>query len=275
MNYDRISGAVDLKLLKDTHIVGVGSGGAYCLYEALVRSGIGKLTVLDIDTVDDVNLCRQGFYPDQVGDDKVDALAEHLYRINPNLEYTGLTGNFLDMEEWELDSIFGKADLFLFLTDSFPAQSFGNELALRYNKPAIWGGFYAASQCAEIVFYIPEVTPACFRCVVASRYEAQAKAKEEIKVSSNCNTMFHSQMLDSMIGMLVLAILHNDRPGYTFSNYFEAPWVQNLIQFKVSPDYESQLFDALTQNTEGRGLLFNAIWQPILRDGCPDCTLQE
>jgi molybdopterin/thiamine biosynthesis adenylyltransferase len=273
MDFSRISNAVDINLLQNTRIVGVGAGGAYCLYEALTRTGVGHLTVLDFDTVDEVNFCRQGFAASQIGMKKVDALAEHLHSINPNLDYKGITKNFLDMTDAELDEIFGSADLLLFLTDSFKAQAFGNKLALRYKKSAIWGGFYEQSQCAEIVFYIPGVTPACFRCVVAPRYEAQAV--KEIKVSSNCNTMFHSQMLDSMIGMIAMAILHNNTTGFTFSEWFGEYWDQNLIQFKTSPDYESRLFDRLIQNSGGYALCFDAIWQRISKHGCPDCEELE
>jgi tRNA A37 threonylcarbamoyladenosine dehydratase len=39
-NYSRIAGAVNVQLLKNTHIVGVGAGGAYCLYDSLARSGV-------------------------------------------------------------------------------------------------------------------------------------------------------------------------------------------------------------------------------------------
>lgn len=271
MDYSRIAKAIDTQMLKDLHIVGIGAGGAYCLYESLVRSGIGKLTVLDIDTVDDVNICRQGFSNDQIGRMKVESLGDHLLNLNPDLDYRGLTTNFLDWSDEHLDRVFKNCDLMLFMTDSFKAQAFGNELALKYNKPAIWGGFYEKSECAEIVFYIPKVTPACFRCVVAPRYEAQGSSRSEIKVASDCNTMFHSQLIDSMIGMLSMAILHNNTTGYTFSEWFGDYFDRNLIQFKVNPDYESGLFDRMLQATEGRALLFNAIWQQINTCGCPDC----
>ena len=271
MDFSRISQAVDLNLLKNTHIVGIGTGGAYSLYEGLVRSGIGSLTVFDFDTVDDVNLCRQGFKPDEIGMDKIDALGDHLLSINPDLNYTGLPWDVLDCSDSELDRIFGNADLFLFMTDSFPAQAFGNKLALKYKKPAIWGGFYEKSQCAEIVFYIPDVTPACFRCAVAPRYAVQAEG--EVKVSSNCNTIFHSMLLDSMVGMLVMAILHNDTEGFEFSGYFGDYWDQNLIQFKCALDYPSRLFGEMFMNTGGRAINFNSIWQRIPGNcECQDCS---
>ena len=279
-NYSRINGAVNIELLQQTHIIGVGAGGAYCLYESLARSAVGKLTVLDFDTVDDVNLTRQGYELHQIGKRKVDALGEHLKNVNQGLQYTGITKNFLDMDDKELDEIFGKGDFFLFLTDSFNAQAFGNKLALRYGKPAIWAGFYEKSQAAEIVFTIPGVTPACFRCAVSPRYEIQQESETEILISSGCNTIFHSQVLDAYVGMLMMAILHNDVSGYEFSNWFGKQWERNLLQLKIHPSYGTEmgsLFQRTFAATEGRTVTFNSVFQKIEAEcppkykPCPDC----
>lgn len=279
-DFSRIKGAVDLSLLKKIHIVDVGAGAAYSICDSLVRSGIGKLTVLDFDVVEESNIVRQGYETNDIGKKKVEALGAHLANVNTGTEYRGITENFLSMTDEELDEIFKDADLFLFLTDSFEAQSFGNILALRYQKPAIWAGFYEKSQAAEIGFTIPKITPSCFRCMVSPRYEAQNNSNEEIKVSSNCNTIFHSQLLDSFIGMLVMAILHNDTTGFEFSNWFGDYWDRNLIQIKVHPDYgieKGSLFQRVFASTEGRAFNFNAIWQKIEPEIppkyklCPDC----
>lgn len=279
-DYSRIEGAVCIELLKKTHVIAIGAGGAYSFYDGLARSGIGKLTVLDFDEVEEVNLIRQGYEIADIGKTKVEALGEHLKKVNPGLQYEGITKNFLSMSQKERDEIFTDADFFAFLTDSFPAQSEGNILALLYNKPALWAGYYEKSQCAEIVFTIPGVTPSCFRCAVSPRYEAQNNSQEEIKASSNCNTIFHSQLLDSYIGMIVLAILHNDTQDYEFSNWFGTYWDRNLIQIKVHPEYgieKGSLFQRVFAPTEGRAVTFNAIWQKIEPEVppkyplCPDC----
>ena len=184
------------------------------------------------------------------------------------------------MNDKELDSIFGNADIILLLTDSFEAQAFGNKLALKYGIPAVWAGFYEKSRCAEIVFTIPGVTPACFRCAVSPRYEAQEASKEEITVSSGCNTMLHSQLLDSYVGMIVFAILHNDTEGFEYSNWFGKEWTRNLLQIKVHPSYGNEdgtLFQRVFEGTGGRCPNFNAIWQEIEEEKppkynrCPDC----
>ncbi len=279
-NYSRIKGAVNVDLLQSTHIIGVGAGGAYCLYESLARSAVGKLTVLDFDTVDDVNLTRQGYEMHQLGKRKVEALGEHLQNVNAGMDYTGITKNFLEMNNFELDGIFEKGDLFLFLTDSFAAQSFGNKLTLRYGKPAIWAGFYEKSQAAEIVFTLPGLTPGCFRCAVSPRYEAQQNNGGEIRVSSNCNTIFHSQVLDAYVGILIMALLHNNVPGYEFSNWFGSYWERNLIQLKIHPSYGTEtgsLFQKTFAGSDGRAITFNSVFQKIEAEcppkyqSCPDC----
>lgn len=279
-DFSRIENAVDLNLLKNTHIVGVGAGGAYCLYDSLARFGVGKLTVLDFDVVEEANIVRQGFETHQIDKLKVEALGDHLREVNAGMEYNGITKNFLDMNQKELDAIFKDCDVMLFLTDSFEAQAYGNRLAIHYNKPAIWAGYYERSRCAEIVFTIPNVTPACFRCGVSSRYEAQAAANEEIRATSNCNTIFHSQLLDAYVGMILMAILHRGTEGYEYSNWFPAPWSRNLLQLKVHPSYgtqEGSLFDRVFSETEGRTPNFNAVWQklevehPPKYSPCPDC----
>lgn len=279
-NFSRINQAVCLDLLKKTHIVGIGAGGAFGLYEGLARTGLGKLTVFDFDEVEEVNLTRQGYSIEQIGKKKVDALKDHLANINQGLVYKSVTDNFLTMNKDILDEIIENVDLFLFLTDSFKAQSFGNKLALKYCKPAIWAGYYEKSHCTEIVFTIPGVTPSCFRCAVSPRYDAQKDKIEEIKISSNCNTIFHSMFLDSLIGMLVLAILHNNIDGYEYSNWFGKYWDRNLIQTKVHPLYGNEvgsLFQRTFANSEGRTFNFNSIFQKIEPEcppkyiRCPDC----
>ncbi|MFA7200797.1 MAG: sulfur carrier protein ThiS adenylyltransferase ThiF [Bacteroidales bacterium] len=58
---------------------GLGSNAA----AALVRAGIGRLVVADFDVVEDSNLDRQFYFPDQTGQPKVHALKNNLLRINP------------------------------------------------------------------------------------------------------------------------------------------------------------------------------------------------
>jgi sulfur carrier protein ThiS adenylyltransferase len=50
---------------------------------ALARTGVGRLVLVDFDVVEPSNLNRQQYFVDQIGEYKVDALADNLARINP------------------------------------------------------------------------------------------------------------------------------------------------------------------------------------------------
>lgn len=295
MDYSRIQDSVDMGLIRASHIVIVGAGGSYSLITSLARTGIGKLTVLDFDTVEPKNLVRQGYKQSDIGKYKVEALADEVRRINPEVEYTGITKNFLEMNEEELDAIFKDADLLLFLTDAFKAQAFGNILALRYNKPAIWSGWYEGSRTAELFFQVPDYTTACFRCACSSRYVANEK--EEVKASSNSNTIFHSMLLDSFIGKISLAILHRSKNGFVSPidlglrkcNEFEKFWKgmldkndqvpYNFFQFKAHPFGGNSLFDKAYEHLGGSAQNFISFFQKANAElkingydyDCPDC----
>ncbi|MGI6657536.1 MAG: sulfur carrier protein ThiS adenylyltransferase ThiF [Desulfobulbus sp.] len=68
-------------------IAGVGGIGSN-VAAVLVRSGIRRLTLVDFDRVEASNLNRQFYFADQVGRLKVEALAENLRRIVPDLLLT-------------------------------------------------------------------------------------------------------------------------------------------------------------------------------------------
>ena len=65
-------------------VFGVGGVGGICV-EALVRSGVGNITVIDSDTVDQSNINRQIIATqNSVGSLKTQVVKERLLSINPN-----------------------------------------------------------------------------------------------------------------------------------------------------------------------------------------------
>jgi len=275
-DFSRIEAAVDMHLMQNAHIVCVGTGGAYSLLEGLCRSGIGQLTLIDPDVVEESNVVRQGFELADIGRPKVEALAEHLRRVNGRPTISPLQSRVQGIDLILKEAIFKSADLILFLTDSFAAQAFGNRLALHYGKPAIWGGFYDRSRGGEIYFSIPGVTKNCFRCVMRPRYEAYAEHGEP-KQSSQCNTMFHSMFLDSLLGMLSMAILHRNTDGLEYSGWLCGAYDRNVIQFKVHPGFDAGEGNPWQRVFAGSpGWCFNSAWQRFSPPeeeaaSCPDC----
>lgn len=73
--------------LKSKHVAifGLGGVGGY-VAEALVRSGVGKITVVDGDVVEASNINRQIIaLSDNIGQPKVDAISLRLKAINPDV----------------------------------------------------------------------------------------------------------------------------------------------------------------------------------------------
>ena len=75
-------------------VFGVGGVGGYCA-EALARSGVGKITVVDNDKIAVSNINRQIIATfSTVGELKVDAVKKRLLDINPKINVTALPDFF-------------------------------------------------------------------------------------------------------------------------------------------------------------------------------------
>lgn len=66
-------------------IAGLGGLGSNVAI-ALARAGIGKLFLVDFDTVDITNLNRQQYFTDDIGKKKTEALSAIIRKINPVIE---------------------------------------------------------------------------------------------------------------------------------------------------------------------------------------------
>ena len=92
----RLYGNAGLGRLRAAHVcvVGVGGVGSWTV-EALARSGLGALTMIDLDDVCVTNVNRQLPALDgQIGRAKVDVLAERVRLIHPGCAVTGVTEFF-------------------------------------------------------------------------------------------------------------------------------------------------------------------------------------
>ncbi len=82
--------------LKQLHVAvyGLGGVGGWCC-EALVRSGVGKLTIIDDDIVQPSNLNRQCCATAKtIGMKKADAMKSRLLEINPDADITAVSERF-------------------------------------------------------------------------------------------------------------------------------------------------------------------------------------
>lgn len=87
--------ALDIIGAKSVMVVGIGGVGSWAA-EALARSGVGRLVLVDLDVVAESNINRQiHALSSTLGKNKVDAMAERLYEINPQLQLT-LIDDFIE-----------------------------------------------------------------------------------------------------------------------------------------------------------------------------------
>jgi tRNA A37 threonylcarbamoyladenosine dehydratase len=82
---ERLYGPASLSLLTDAHVVvaGIGGVGSWCA-EALARSGVGALSLIDLDHIAESNINRQlHALTETLGQSKVAAMAQRVRGINP------------------------------------------------------------------------------------------------------------------------------------------------------------------------------------------------
>ena len=101
---EMLVGSECLKALADVKVIllGVGGVGSWCA-EALVRSGVHKLTVVDSDVVSVTNINRQLPATSlSIGNPKVDEIGKRLREINPEAEITAVHRQY----HWEIKDEF-------------------------------------------------------------------------------------------------------------------------------------------------------------------------
>lgn len=121
-----------------THALIVGAGGLgspAALY--LASAGIGKITLVDDDTVDFTNLQRQILHTQaRVGMAKAESGKQALQAINPEIDIVPLQQR---LSGEALDALVGSADIVLDCTDNFATRHAINRACVHRKKPLVSG----------------------------------------------------------------------------------------------------------------------------------------
>ena len=147
---------------KHVLLIGVGALGSACA-EALVRAGIGKLTIIDRDYVEWSNLQRQQLYTEQDAREKVPkviAAKKRLQSINTEVEINEF---ILDACSERILPLLEDVDVMVDATDNFDVRFTMNDLAQKYQIPWVYGscvGSYGATYTI-----LPGKTP-CLHCLL-------------------------------------------------------------------------------------------------------------
>lgn len=106
MRFQRLElliGKEKMKKLGEKHVAvfGLGGVGGYAA-EALARSGIGKLSLIDYDSIDITNFNRQLIaLRQEIGKNKAEVFGERLRQIHPEIELRILPLKYTE-DNWEL-----------------------------------------------------------------------------------------------------------------------------------------------------------------------------
>ncbi|MCK9590722.1 MAG: HesA/MoeB/ThiF family protein [Methanoregula sp.] len=147
--------------LKKAHIFIAGAGGLgspISLYLAV--AGVGRITIVDMDVVDQTNLNRQILHFDRdIGRKKTASAEEKLREINPDI-----TVNAIDVkiDETNAADLVGGADGIVDAMDNYPIRYLLNDVAIAKEIPLFHGGIRGFYGQATTI--IPGTTP-CLKCI--------------------------------------------------------------------------------------------------------------
>jgi adenylyltransferase/sulfurtransferase len=155
-------GLAGQKKICSTSVVCIGTGGLgspIAMY--LAAAGIGKLGLVDFDTVDFSNLQRQIMHgTDDVGRPKCESARETIKSINPNVEV--VLHNTAITSENALD-ILSQYDIVVDGTDNFPTRYLTNDACALLKKPNVYGSIFRFEGQASV--FAPHLNGPCYRCL--------------------------------------------------------------------------------------------------------------
>ncbi len=147
--------------LKAASVLLIGMGGLgspVSLY--LAAAGVGRIGLVDFDTVDSTNLQRQIIYTSQdVGRRKTDSARERIKDANPYVEVQ--TFDTLLRSDNAMD-ICGDFDIIIDGTDNFPTRYLVNDVCVLLGKPNVYGSIFRFEGQASV--FAAKDGP-CYRCL--------------------------------------------------------------------------------------------------------------
>lgn len=155
-------GLAGQRRIRNTSVLCIGAGGLgspIAMY--LAAAGIGKLGIVDFDTVDYSNLQRQILHSDaDVGVSKADSAKASINALNPNVEVV-LHKTRISAEN-ALDLI-RPYDIVVDGTDNFPTRYLTNDACVLLKKPNVYGSIFRFEGQASV--FAPHLGGPCYRCL--------------------------------------------------------------------------------------------------------------
>jgi molybdopterin/thiamine biosynthesis adenylyltransferase/rhodanese-related sulfurtransferase len=147
--------------LKQAKVLCIGTGGLGAplgLY--LAAAGVGRLGLVDFDSVDFTNLQRQVLFgTTDVGRPKIEAAADHLRNLNPEIRIDAFETRLTSENALDL---FQDYDIIVDGTDNFPTRYLVNDACVLLGKPNVYGSIFRFE--GQITIFGAPGGP-CYRCL--------------------------------------------------------------------------------------------------------------
>lgn len=158
--------------LKSSKVLVIGAGGLGCpVLQYLTAAGVGKIGVVDFDTVNETNLHRQILFSQKdIGNNKAFAAEEKLKAMNSFVEIEAFPKR-LDAEL--ALKLFPDYDIIVDATDNFTSRYLINDACVLLNLPFVFGSVFKTEGQVSVFNYKngptyrcifpnpPQFTPSC------------------------------------------------------------------------------------------------------------------
>jgi sulfur carrier protein ThiS adenylyltransferase len=152
--------------IRQKHVLIIGAGALGTgNAEALIRAGIGELTIVDRDYVEWSNLQRQQLYTEKDADERIPKAIAAQKRLSEINSEVVIEAHVLDATPQELEQLVEGVDLILDATDNFDTRMMINDISQKYDVPWIYGACVSSYGISYTV--IPGETP-CLNCLLES-----------------------------------------------------------------------------------------------------------
>ncbi|MFN7093731.1 MAG: ThiF family adenylyltransferase [Burkholderiales bacterium] len=223
LRQSKVIGSEGQQQLKNTKLLVVGAGGLGTLVSSfLVAAGVGKITLMDEDTIAITNLTRQIVYSEKdCGQAKVLVLEKYLNSLNSECEINTYA-SFLNHSN--ADDIIAKHDVVVDCSDNFVSKYLVSDSCNLSNKPLITASIEGFN--GQVIVLLPNI---CYRCIFldakanascsngdvigpAVGIIASVQANEVFKLITGLNSQSQLIQIDSLTNIVSNYTL-NSNPG--------------------------------------------------------------
>jgi hypothetical protein len=241
-----------------------------------VRSGVGRLTLVDPDRVEPANLGRALYGAGDIGRPKVKATARRLRAINPRVRVRTRRSEVARLNERFWSRTLPGTDLVIAATDDNAAQQRLNHLAYWFGRPAVFPGLYTGASGGEVVFTAPGLP--CWACSTGGVRETLSDLGFQPATDYGTGRLVavpgllpDIQHAASAAAKIALALLHPDEGEERVSRFLRRPLQESLPLVLLAMEPDHWFFPGILGHVPGQ-YAYQSVWpRTAPREDCRVC----